>query len=390
MVEAKAVSYGAVASTPQIERFLDINFTLNEKARQNGEPGRVPFIWGNKGIGKTETVRGWAKKRGYDFIEVPLAQFEEMGDINGFPYLEEVEKDGKIIKETKCAPPDWVPRHIPNKGGILFFDDGNRAEPRLQRGLMQLYQTYGMVSWKIPDKWMIVVTGNPENGEYDVSGMDEAQVTRLNHIQMKFDMKSWAKWAEENKIHPEGIKFVIKYPEMVDRADSGRTCPRTLVEFFRSLEQLGRTPAELKTCLDMVHLFGEASLEPETVTTFTTFLTSDAELALDPEVILKDSDATLKHIEKLKKMKPRRSDILTIMATRLINTILPKEFELTKEKGKALLAFLRSSLQENDLGLDKELAVMIIRDINNSDNDKLQKLWASDKQLVKMVADSTN
>ena len=184
--KVQAVEYGIVASATRVKRFLDLNMELNNKAREAGKHGRVPFIWGPKGIGKTETVREWCRERGYEWREVPLAQFEEMGDINGFPIV--VEEDGRKI--TRTAPPDWVPAQPAEKGGILFFDDANRAEPRIQRGLMQLYQTYGMVSWKIPPGWMIVCTGNPEDGDYDVSAMDEAQVTRLTHVRMIPNVKA--------------------------------------------------------------------------------------------------------------------------------------------------------------------------------------------------------
>lgn len=384
-----AVSYGMVATAEQINKFLDINFELNNAARKDHRPGRVPFIWGPKGIGKTETVRGWAESRGYEFVEIPLAQFEEMGDINGFPVLShEKDAEGNVVEKTICAPPEWVPNHSPKKGGILFFDDANRAEPRIQRGLMQLYQTYGMVSWKIPEKWMIVCTGNPEDGDYDVSSMDEAQITRLNHIQMKFDHKVWARWAEHNSIHPEGIKFVLRYPEMASDGQHERTCPRTLVEFFRSLEHIGKNSKELKDNIDLVAMMGNASLDEEAVTTFMTFLSNDAHLALDPDVILSDPDKTRKHLKNLHEMKPKRTDIMSIMTIRLTNTILPTEFKINKDKGAALLSYLRSSLDKD--GLPKELAYMLIRDINNGNNQKLIELWSKDPKLVKMVADATN
>ena len=385
-----AVSYGMVSTAEQIERFLDINFELNSKARADNRPGRVPFIWGPKGIGKTETVRGWAESRGYEFREIPLAQFEEMGDINGFPVLAEMkDENGQVIEKTICAPPDWAPDHEPDKGGVLFFDDANRAEPRIQRGLMQLYQTYGMVSWKIPKKWLIICTGNPEDGDYDVSSMDEAQITRLNHIQMKFDHKVWARWAEHNNIHSEGIKFVLRYPEMAsDTSKYERTCPRTLVEFFRSLEAIGKNSKELKDNIDLVAMMGNASLDEETVTTFMTFLSNDAHLALDPEVILTEPEKTRKHLKSLHEKKPSRTDIMSIMTIRLTNTILPPEYKLSKEKGAALLSYLRSSLDKD--GIPKELAYMLIRDINNGNNPKLIELWSKDPKLVKMVADATN
>lgn len=385
------VEYGMVANAGQIERFLDINMEMSNRLRETGAPGRVPFIWGEKGIGKTESVRAWAQKNGYEMVEVPLAQFEEMGDINGFPQIAHVEDPhGNVKEKTINVAPDWVPDHVPEKGGILFFDDANRAESRIQRGLMQLYQTYGMVSWKIPKGWMIVATGNPEDGEYDVSSMDEAQVTRLNHIRMKFDSKSWAKWAESANIHPEGIKFVLRYPEMAE--PNGRTCPRTLVEFFRSLQYIGQTGEELKKNLNEVMMMGQASLEEETVSTFVTFLNQDSDLVLSPEYILTKPKETAEHIKKVNSSKKGvRADLMNVMATRLMNHILASEFKLDKKKGEAILNFWRTCFDKDGKGLPKEQVVMMITEINKAKTnaDNLIKLWSSDDKLVQMISESS-
>lgn len=40
-------------------------------------------------------------------------------------------------------------------------------------------------------------TTNPDNGDYQVTSMDEAQKTRFISCQLKFDVDCWAKWAEE-------------------------------------------------------------------------------------------------------------------------------------------------------------------------------------------------
>ena len=46
--------------------------------------------------------------------------------------------------------------------GILLLDDINRADDRILRGCMQLLQNFELTSWKLPPKWQIVATANPE------------------------------------------------------------------------------------------------------------------------------------------------------------------------------------------------------------------------------------
>ena len=58
-------------------------------------------------------------------------------------------------------------------------------------------------------------------------------LTRMLHMTMIFDVKSWAKWAMNSGVDPRGIAFVLTYPEVIT---GERTTPRTLTQFLiRSL-----------------------------------------------------------------------------------------------------------------------------------------------------------
>ena len=56
-------------------------------------------------------------------------------------------------------------------------------------------QMHALFSWELPTNWQIVLTANPEGGDYDVNEMDDAMLTRMLHITMRFDAECWAKWA---------------------------------------------------------------------------------------------------------------------------------------------------------------------------------------------------
>ena len=80
---------------------------------------------------------------------------------------------------------------------------------------MQLLQNFELFSWTLPPKWQIVATANPEGGDYSVTPMDDAMLTRLVHLTMVFDPKTWAQWAESAGVDSRGIDFVLTYPEVV-------------------------------------------------------------------------------------------------------------------------------------------------------------------------------
>ena len=213
---------GTKTNAEEIELFLRHCLESNEKAMINGKRKTPVCIWGVHGIGKTELVERFARQNDYEFAYIAPAQFEEMGDLIGMPKV----KDGKTI----FAPPSWVPTR--DKKGILLLDDINRADDRILRGLMQLLQNYELTSWTLPASWDIVLTTNPDDGNYSVTPMDDAMLTRMRHITLTFDAKVWAKWATQNHIDARGINFVLTYPELIT---GQRTTPRSLVQFFESI-----------------------------------------------------------------------------------------------------------------------------------------------------------
>ena len=142
------MSYGSIVQTSQLIDLL--NFQLS---RSNLPP---LCIWGSHGIGKTEIVRDYARDKELRFHYLAPAQFEELGDLLGMPAIEG--------ERTTLRPPVWVPTE--DKPGILLLDVLNRADDRILRGLMPLFQGFGIVSWNLPPSWRIICTANPDDGSY--------------------------------------------------------------------------------------------------------------------------------------------------------------------------------------------------------------------------------
>jgi MoxR-like ATPase len=204
------IYYGTKCNTAELNDFIKHILTTNKQS-ENQDKRKTPIcIWGDHGIGKTQTIEAFAQQHGYKFAYIAPAQFEEMGDLLGMPKILENE-NGETL--THFVAPDWVPRE--EGPGILLIDDVNRADDRILRGIMQLLQNFELVSWKMPAQWHIILTANPDGGDYSVTPMDFAMLTRMMHITLTFDVKRWAFWAEQNGVDPRGISFVLTYPEMV-------------------------------------------------------------------------------------------------------------------------------------------------------------------------------
>jgi hypothetical protein len=335
------IFYGTKSNTIELEQFLKHVIETNQLLEKQNLKKNAICIWGEHGIGKTQSIEKFAKDNNFQFVYIAPAQFEEMGDLLGMP---QIQGQNNNKNATVFVPPDWVPK---NEGpGILLIDDVNRADDRILRGIMQLLQNYELVSWKMPAKWHIILTANPDGGDYSVTPMDFAMLTRMLHITLTFDVKSWARWAEMNDIDPRGINFVLSYPEIVS---GERTTPRTLVQFFDNIKRIN----DLKKELPLVKTLADACLDSTTVASFIAFINQDLNKLIAPEEILKakNFDDIYQRIKKVVDKETKRLDVLSVICTRLVNFLTAKEKKISKNEIKNLKDFLLMDFMPNDMRL---------------------------------------
>lgn len=321
-----------------MEIFLSHAIRSNEKAESRNRPKTPICIWGFHGIGKTELVQAYAKNKNYAWAYVAPAQFEEMGDLVGMPHIQ----GGK----TQFAPPEWVPTS-PGPG-ILLIDDVNRADDRILRGIMQLLQNYELASWALPKGWQIVLTANPDGGDYSVTPMDDAMLTRMMHITMKLDVREWAKWAERNQVDERGINFVLTYPEIIHSGD--RTTPRSLVQFFNMIVDI----PDLEQELGLVQMLADACLDKETVSAFIGFVRDKLGRLPSPANIMDAPDfdtAIKKPLWEMVNRATLRVDILATLSTRLAHTLAAWEKPLEARQTQNIKSFILLDYLPNDLRL---------------------------------------
>ncbi len=364
------IYYGTKCHPEELIQFIRHTLDTNKQV-EDAQGHKTPLcIWGQHGIGKTQIVETFAQENNYKFAYIAPAQFEEMGDLLGMPQIVLDENQG--TKKTSFIPPEWVPRE--EGPGILLIDDVNRADDRILRGIMQLLQNYELVSWKLPSKWHIILTANPDGGDYSVTPLDMAMLTRMMHITLTFDMKRWALWAEKNKVDSRGISFVLTYPEVIT---GERTTPRTLVQFFENIAPI----EDLRQNLGLVKMLADACLDNNTVTAFISFINNDLSKLITPEMILDTNDfekEVYQPIKDLVEQETKRVDILAVITTRLINylNISKQHYEGTQIEN--IKSFLKMDFLPNDIRLIAAQDMM--------ENDRIKSIW-SDPELGKIFLD---
>jgi MoxR-like ATPase len=333
IAQEKRIQYGPSVSSKELIETIDHVFMANDRLTARGKQPRPVTIWGRQGIGKTEIVRDFCRTKGWDFSYCAPAQFEEMGDFHGIPVV--VPADDHHGPNTTYAPPTWVPRR-PGPG-ILLFDDVNRADDRILRGIMQLLQRSEMFSWRLPERWHVVCTANPEHSGYSVTPMDDAMITRMVHLWLEFDPRSWAMWAAEAGVDQRFIDFVLQYPELVQ---GQRTTPRTLVDFSNLVSDLG----DLAAAGEMVSRLGHTSVDEQTVSAFISFVFDELPSLISPEEVLTAADPSdvFRRISAITHdhQGSFRADRMSVMLTRLQLALFHGYVPLQSVRKKNLLDFL--------------------------------------------------
>lgn len=362
--------------------------------------GKLPVaveVVGDSGIGKTSTIVQLAKELDLNFVKLNLAQIEELGDLVGFPIRQfevcKTENDCLWIDEhavteyTKqgyqftgknrmsYCPPEWISNKT--TGGILLLDDWNRADIRFIQAVMELIDRQQYISWTLPKDWHIILTSNPDNGEYLVNSIDNAQKTRFISVKLKFDINCWSEWAENNTIDSRCINFLLKHPELV----STNTNSRSITTFFNSISSLKSFNDELP----LIQMIGEGSVGSEFTTLFTIFINNKLDKIISPDVIMNHESEeyilnTLKGIIGKKNGNEYRADLASIISTRIINFSLfySKENKIESDYINRLAFLMNEEVFADDL------KYKIVKSIYNGDPSAFKTLTLN-KTLIKFL-----
>ena len=369
------IEFGKKGNSEEIKEILSHIFQRNNDLSKENKRGTAVCIWGTHGLGKTQIVRDYAREKKWKFSYIAPAQFEEMGDLHGMPNVVDPDETISGDEYTVYSPPDWVPRE--DGPGILLLDDINRADDRILRGCMQLLQNFELTSWKLPPKWQIVATANPEGGDYSVTPMDGAMLTRMLHATLKFDAKIWAQWAYSANVDERGISFVLTYPELVN---SERTTPRSLTQFFEQIASID----DLKGNLQLVEALALSSLDEVTVSSFIAFINDELTQLIDPEEIL-DTEDFKKVAKKIKDISvddsgAKRVDRLSTMCARLYLKLISDNYTQEKNHGKNLVEFLLLDTIPNDL------LMSLYMDLQKHGGDEIKKMTRDKKLASKLLS----
>jgi MoxR-like ATPase len=372
----------------------------NQYLQENNKPPVAVEVVGDSGLGKTSSILQVGEELGLPVAKLNLAQIEELGDLVGFPIRQfQVCKDAETsdvfteYKEDPCTwidehaveeyrklgytftgknrmsycPPEWIADRA--EGGILLLDDWTRADQRFVQAVMELIDRQQYISWKLPKNWHIVLSANPDNGEYMVNSTDDAQKTRYISFNLKWDLDVWARWAETQQIDTRCINFLLKHPELV----TTKTNPRSITTFFNSISSL----KDFESNLPLIQIIGEGSVGTEFASFFTTFINNRLDKLMSPKEILfgKEDDILHRLQVSIGKDSKYRADIAAVLATRIANYSV--FYAETNSVDKAMITRIQR-IVTTDI-FTNDLRYSIVRNIFNGNKQKFRDLMLEPK-----------
>jgi len=366
--------------------------------------GIVPLcvnIEGEAGIGKTSSVIELMAEKEMPIIRRNLAELEDLSDLVGYPYKEHEmvnEKDPADIKwvsessipyhlsigykitgrkEMGHAEPEWIQGQ--DKPVCLLLDDYTRASERFIQACMTLIETQRYNNWSLPKGSIIILTTNPDNGNYSVASMDVAQKTRMLNVGFKFDVDVWAKWAEKQGIDGRSINFMLLHPEII----KGEVNARNSTMFFNAISSLPDFGD--KEALVRIQMVGEGCVGHEFTTMFTLFINNKLDKLLSPkEILLNPNENYI--ISELRSCIGQgdkyRADIASTLASRVINFAVmyaeTNPIDVTFEKRIMRLTATADPFQ-------RDLAYLIIKKLLAGNPKKFARLM-TDASMVKAAS----
>jgi len=359
--------------------------------------GKVPVainIEGDAGLGKTSAIMQLGKELQMDVVKLNLSQLEELGDLVGFPVkefqIQNAEGKTKWIGEAQVnaalhkgfrvvdkrmshAAPEWIQGKA--EGGFLILDDYTRADQRFMQATMEILDRQEYVSWKLPKNWHVILTTNPDNGDYNVTSLDVAQKTRFISVELKYDSDVWAKWAEKANIDGRCINFMLMHPELVTQ----RINPRSITTFFNAISSVPKFEDDLP----LIQMIGEGSVGVDFSSMFTMFINNKLDRIISPvDILTKDEQYVMNSLTNaVGKDDDFRADISSVIATRIIN------YSLTlAEKGsigKPIIDRI-AKLTTDCEAFTNDLRYYMVKEIVNGNKVKFSQLMMN-QDVVKMA-----
>jgi MoxR-like ATPase len=191
---------------------------------------RTIFIWGQRGIGKSAVVAQACQKAGAYLVDRRLSLLDP-ADVRGVMMPD---KDATVLHLNTSQVGSlarWLlnPDFFPQTNGkrlVIFLDEFNHANDMCQKAAYELAWDHSIGGVKFPDGTVVILAGNRESENANVTPLDKPMRRRAIHCYLKFDFKSFWDYSE-TRLHPLVTAYHKENPGKVNQP-----IDNDLVEFY--------------------------------------------------------------------------------------------------------------------------------------------------------------
>ena len=228
---------------------------------------RLPvFIHGTFGIGKSFTVKEWAKAKAK---ELGLIFSESVQDINSEKHFlclviplhqyDSAEVKGIPVKSADGKSTEFLPTSLlPRIGsGILFFDELNLAPPMIQANAYQLIHDRRLGNYVLPDGYVSYGAGNTDSDMAHTFSMANPLKNRFGHAELTVPtVDRWVKdFAIQHGIDNREIAFLSSREQYLFSYDADSTNEQTAIASPRTWEMMSKAISKLENDSPMLETF---------------------------------------------------------------------------------------------------------------------------------------
>jgi AAA domain (dynein-related subfamily) len=322
----------------------------------------TPFVWGHAGIGKTESIKQYAKEKGYKFFPFYLGTMSDSGDILG---LAEFSDRGNGTKATNFAPPGWMLDMIdycnenPESGAVIFLDEFNRARRDIMQGMFSLALDKTFHTIKFPKNCHIVAAGNPPTDEYFTTDVNEtALMARFVHIKLEPSVQEWVEYAKKTDVDSNLIGFIQDQPNLLEEKHSEFQLKDFAIKVDRRAYSRLNKLFKLNTPQHLMESLMPGIIGLERTVAYKQFL-KNIDKPLTGEQVLKHDQPNL--IEKWSNVENVAASFLNITCDNLVELLTKRDAakELLKDDEKSNLMWFLNTIPK-DIGYRVIHALVIL------------------------------
>lgn len=414
-------TYQMNINTITLEEFKDICNYLLDNNRRLVDEGKNPTavgVIGECGLGKTSVIQQIAEERGMTFVKLNLSELEEVSDLTGFPikeyklkvknsegefvdtwvahdlldlYLRSACEDFELTDQVRMsyATPAWLPREENENGTILLLDDYSRANSLFMQAVMELICTGKYISWKLPKYTSVMLSSNPDDGSYQVSSLDAAQMSRMVNFPIKFDIKVWAAWGEKAQLDNRALNFALMYSNEIFEQENNRTInPRSYTTFCNAISGL-KDWSNTKDLAMILNIAKGCFDDKDNIVgnLFTMFIANKLDKLISPERLLTGDWKEVS--EEIKQCVydehgNYRPDIASVLSTRLLN-YTSYYFEQKGSKSDPVQKRLLEIIDSQEMLFSEDLIYNVIKQLATNYASRMNKVIIHPKIRKKLL-----